>query len=120
MVIKKENQGAPGTKEFNKAYQLITEPLKHKFGAAKHFIVSSRDGEINTDNTKYKTIQDQFVGNLTKLEPTELRCIRYDLMDVINVPIVWDITANSPATRWADESLNLFHHWSKIDPETIF
>jgi hypothetical protein len=120
VVIRKDKRGAPGSKEFNKAYQLITEPLEHKFGAAKHFVVSSSEGEVDNDNTKYKTIQDQFVGNLTKLDPAELRCIRYDLMDILNVPLLRDKSATSPAARWSDQTLNLFHHWSQFEPETIF
>ncbi len=47
IVFKKEDRGTPGTLEYRKAYSLITTALERKFGAAKHFVVSSCDGKTN-------------------------------------------------------------------------
>ncbi len=52
IVIRKEDWGAPGSTEYRKNYALITDAMEEKFGAAKHFVVSSRDGETDFGNTK--------------------------------------------------------------------
>ncbi len=63
VVIWKEDCGIPGSTDNRKAYTLITTAMEEKFGAAKHFVVSSWDGEPNPGNTKYCNVQEQFVGN---------------------------------------------------------
>ena len=119
VVIKKEHRGAEGSKEYSRAYSLITEPLEHKFGASKHFISNSRDGEGDADNIKYRSIQEQFVGNYAKLEPAQQRCIHYDLMDVVMIPALKDSTATTPIERWSWDRTNLFEHWTTVDLRTV-
>ncbi len=38
MVVKKENRGEEGSKQFTSNYTAATEALKRGFGAAKHFV----------------------------------------------------------------------------------
>ena len=115
IVIKKGDRGTPGTAEYRKAYTLITTALEEKFGAAKHFIVSSRDGETDSGNTKYKNIQEQFVGNFAKLAVAEKHCIAYDLMEVLEIPNYRDKSAAHPSQKWGNDSKNLIKHWSKFE-----
>ncbi len=44
VVVKKENSGEEGSKQFTSNYTAITEALKPGFGAAKHFVQRSKDG----------------------------------------------------------------------------
>ena len=98
---------------------MITTALEHKFGAAKHFVARSSEGEADNDNTKYRNIQEQFVGNYAKLEPAELRCIRFDLTDVIMIPKLRERGASHPSKRWTLEKFNLFEHFSQFYLATV-
>ena len=105
--------------EYGKAYSLITATLEDKFGAAKHFVVSSRDGETNSGSTKYRNIQEQFFGNFAKLAVAEKHCIAYNLMEVLEIPNYRNKSAAHPAQRWGTESKNLIKHWSNFDLEQL-
>ncbi len=51
MVVKKENRGEQCSKQFTSNYA-ATEALKPGFGATKHFVQRSKDGEEgDADNT---------------------------------------------------------------------
>ena len=119
VVICKEDQGEPGSLEYCKAYQVITAPLEEKFGAAKHFIVSSRDGESDSGNTKYRNVQEQFVGNYDKLAGAEKHCIAYDLMEVLDIPNYRDRDATHPSRKWGTQTSNLFKHFSSFELDQV-
>ncbi len=119
IVIKKGDRGVPGMSEYRKAYSLITAALEEKFGAAKHFVVSSRDGETNSGNTKYKNIQEQFAGNFAKLAVAKKHCIAFDLMEVLEIPNYRNKSAAHPAQCWGTETKNLIKHWSNFELEQI-
>ena len=119
VVIAKENRGAQGSKEYSRSYQLITDAMETKFGAAKHFIANSRDGESDSGNTKYKNIQEQFVGNYSKLAIAEGHCEKYDLMDILQIPDYRDITAAHPSHEWGLNKSNMFKHWTKLSQSTM-
>ena len=54
--------------EYKIHYELETSALEEKFSVTRHFIVVSHDRETENENTIYKNIQEQFVGNNAKLE----------------------------------------------------
>ena len=85
VLISNENQESQGSNKYSKSYYLITESLETKFGAAKHFIANIRDGEDGS-NTKYRNIQDIFVGNYSKLETLDHHCTKYEFMDTLLIP----------------------------------
>ncbi len=63
VVVKKENSGDEGSKQFTSNYTVVTEALKPGFGAAKRFVDRSKDGKDNgAGNTNYTYIQEFFVA----------------------------------------------------------
>ena len=64
VVVPKDKRGPPGSREFGAHYSAATKALDHMFGAAKHFVPTSREGETNNP---YHNIQEMYVGNLQKL-----------------------------------------------------
>ena len=70
IVTEKENWGYQELKEFLKSYYLIAYYVETSFGKDKFFIANSNNGEFD-GNTKYQNIQDQFVGNFSKLKTEE-------------------------------------------------
>ncbi len=59
VVVKKENRGEEGSKQFTSNYTTVTEELKPGFDAAKHFLQRSKDGkEVDAGNTNYTYIQE--------------------------------------------------------------
>ncbi len=45
--------------------------LSPKLGAAKHFVTKSEDGEADTGNANYRNIQEQIVGNYSKIKDAQ-------------------------------------------------
>ncbi len=119
IVIKKEDRGTPGSTEYCKNYTLITGAMEEKFGAVKHFAVSSCDGETDSGNTRYKNVQEQFVGNYTKLTVAEKHCVAYDLMGILDVPEYCNPEALHPSGRWGATTKNLLQHWSSLDLDHV-
>ena len=61
-------------------YALATAALSPKLDAAKHFVTKSEDGKADPGNAVYRNIQEQFVGNYSKIEDAEKHCIGYDFL----------------------------------------
>jgi Cu2+-containing amine oxidase len=66
VIIPKNKQWTKGSKESN-AYALAMTALSPKLGAAKHFVTKSEDGEADPGNVNDSNIQEQVVGNYSKL-----------------------------------------------------
>ena len=66
VVVPKDKRGKPGSRESRIHYSAATGALPLKFGAARHFVPTSREGEPDT-NSNYHNIQEMYVGNLNKL-----------------------------------------------------
>ncbi len=57
VVVKKENRGDEGSKQFTLDYTDATKSLKPGFGTAKHFVQRSKDGkDADASNTNYTYI----------------------------------------------------------------
>jgi hypothetical protein len=67
--------------------------LSPKLGAAKHFVTRSEDGEADLGNANYHNIQEQFVGNYSKIEHAQKHSASYDFMEIVLVRKVVDPTA---------------------------
>ncbi len=68
VVVKKQNKGDEGSKQFTSNFPSATEALQPGFGAAKHFIQSSRDGKEDVGNANHTYIQKFCCSNLTKID----------------------------------------------------
>ena len=93
VVIAKEIWWAQGSKEYSKSYYLIIESIEPKFGSYEHLIFSSCDGKGN-GKIKYINIQDQFIGNYSRLETSEHHCHKYEWMDLFLIPEYFNINYN--------------------------
>ncbi len=80
VIIPKNKQGTEGLKEYSNAYALAMTALSPKLGAAKHFVTKSEDGEADPGNENYCNIQEQLVGNYSKIEDAQKHSISYDFM----------------------------------------
>ena len=97
VVVKKENRGEEGSKQFTSNYTAATEALKPGFGAAKHFVQRSKDGkEADAGNTNYTYIQEFFCSNLTKVDSLEHRVISYDFKDILMLRELRDVNQDDP------------------------
>ena len=56
VLIPNDKHEEEGSKEYSIAYALVTTLLNPKLGAAKHFIVKSKNGEVHLRNANYKNI----------------------------------------------------------------
>ena len=97
VVVKKEKRGEEGSKQFTSNYTAATEALKPGFGAAKHFVQRSKDGEeADAGNTNYTYIQEFFCSNLTKVDSLEHRVIAYDFKDILMLRELRDFNQVDP------------------------
>ncbi len=59
VVVKKENGGEEGSKQFTSNCIVATKALKPEFGTGKNFVQRSKDSnEADAGNTKYNCIQE--------------------------------------------------------------
>ena len=88
------------------------------FGAAKHFVPKSREGETNNP---YHNIQEMYVGNLQKLRSVRDCAKKYHMMDPLRIPVMIDSLTTEPADRWGDETTkrDFLTHWSQVDVADI-
>ncbi len=92
VVVKKENSEEEGSKQLTLNYTAATEALKPGFGAAKHFVQRSKDGEeTDAGNTNYTYIQESFCSNLTKVGSLEHCVISYDFKDILMLRELCDV-----------------------------
>ncbi len=65
VVVKKQNIGDEGSKQFTSNYTADTKALKPGSGSAKHFVQMSKDGEdVDAGIINYTHIQGFFCSNL--------------------------------------------------------
>ena len=79
-----------GSKEYSNAYALATTASSPKLGAAKNFVTESEDGEPDPGNANYRNIQEQFVGNYSKIKDAQKHSVNNDFMEIILVRKVVD------------------------------
>ena len=96
MVLPKDKRGIPGSRECGIHYSEATDALEQTFGAARHFLPTSR--EVEPDN--YHNIQEIYVGNLHKLKGLRDRCVKYDMKDPLKIHLMVDETTNDTAVQW--------------------
>ncbi|KAL3804514.1 hypothetical protein HJC23_002553 [Cyclotella cryptica] len=85
VIIPKNQCGIEGSKEYSSAYALATAALSPELGDAQNFVTKSEDGKADPGNAVYRSIQEQFVGNYSKIEDAQTQCIRYDFMEIVLV-----------------------------------
>ncbi len=97
VVVKKENRGEEGSKQFTSNYAAATKALKPGFGAAKHFVQRSKDGEEgDAGNTNYTYIQQFFCSNLIKVDSLKHHVILYDFKDILMLRELRDLNQVDP------------------------
>ena len=63
-----------------------------------------------------------YLGNLHKIRGVRKLCVKYNMMDPLNVPAIIDVVTNDPSFRWGVETTkrDMLAHWSQINlSETI-
>ena len=112
VVVPKNKRGKPGSRERGIHYSAATGTLALKFGAARHFVPTSQEGEPDT-NINYHNIQEMYVGNLHQLRGVLDRTIKYDMRDPFRIPsMIYTITADA-SLRWGDSTTirDMLQHW---------
>ncbi len=108
VIIPKNKYGIEGSKEYLSAYALATAALSPKLGAAKHFVTKTEDSEADMGNAVYRNIQEQFVGNYSKIDDAQKNCIGYDFLEIVLVRKVSNQFATALWEKYGDETINLF------------
>ena len=119
VVVTKEKHGSPGSRERGIGYLAATGALGPTFSAVRHFVPKSWEGG---PANQYNNIQEMYLGNLHKLRGVRKRCVKYNMMDPLNVPAIIDVVTNDPSFRWGVETTkrDMLAHWSQINlSETI-
>jgi hypothetical protein len=119
VIIPKNKRGTEGSKEYSNAYALATTALSPKLGAAKHFVTRSEDGEADPGNANYRNIQEQFVGNYSKIEDAQKHSVSYDFMEIVLVRKVVDSTATVLWEKYGSETVNLFENWTHLTIQQV-
>ena len=114
VIIPKNKRGTEGSKEYSNAYALATTALSPKLGAAKHFVTRSEDGKADPGNANYCNIQEQFVGNYSKIEDAQKHSVCFDFMESVLVRKVVDPTATVLWEKYGNETVNLFEDWTHL------
>ncbi len=97
VVVKNKWKGDEGSKQFTSNSTAATEALKPGFGAAKHFIQWSKDGEnVDAGNTNYTYFQEFYCSNLTKVDSLEYCVISYNFKDIIMLRELSDVKQFDP------------------------
>ena len=95
MVVPKDKRGKLGSRERGIHYSAATSALALKFGAARHFVPTSREGGPDT-NSNYHKIQEMYLGYLRKLRGVLDCIIKYDMRDPFRIPsIIYPIAADA-------------------------
>ncbi len=115
MVVKKEERGEEGSKQFTSNHTAATEALKPGFGAAKHFVQRSKDGEeTNAGNTNYTCIQEFCCSSLTKVDSLEHLVISYNFKDIFMLRELRDVNQINPQVKWGPLKYYLLKDFVKI------
>ena len=94
MVGPKDKRGIPGSRENVMHYSEVTGALNPTFGAARYFLPTSWEGEL--DN-QYNNIQEIYMGNLHKLRGVRERCVKYDMLDPLKFLNMIDVATTYPS-----------------------
>ena len=81
ILIPKDACGIPGSKEYLLNQKMVTESLEHQFGVPSH-LVTDKGVAGDGDQVKHLYIQQQYVGNLAKVDQAKIHILKYDLLDV--------------------------------------
>ena len=116
VILPKKLRHAAGDKQFILYQNMATASIEHKFGVASHYVTGSEDAEEG-DQTRPQFIQQQFVGNLSKMDAIHDRVLAYDMGAILGVPKrVRDPTALDVTTMFEYEQVNILTSW---DPSAI-
>ena len=92
VVVLKDKHIIPGSRERSIHYLAATCTLEQTFGAARHFVPTIWEGELDT----YHNIQKMYVGNINKLKGVREICVKYDMKDPLEISSVVYETATDP------------------------
>ncbi len=86
---------------------------QYKFGAAKHFVPRNLEGETKS-SSKYRNIESEYVGNLTKIKAFRTRVANYGMQAPFLIQELVDPTGAEPWDCFGPENtcLDLMNHWS--------
>ena len=115
VICLKKDRGVPGSRQRSSHHRSATAPLAQKFGAAGHWVVRNRDGEL-PDSQNYANLQSAYVGNLAKVGLLEERVNEYDMKSVLMIWPPKDLNAAAVKDRWGDpkDTKCLLSHWSSF------
>ena len=115
VICLKKDRGVPGSRQRSSHHRSATAPLAQKFGAAGHWVVRNRDGEL-PDSQNYANLQSAYVGNLAKVGLLEERVNEYDMKSVLMIWPPKDLNAAAVKDRWGDpkDAKCLLTHWSSF------
>ena len=110
VVVPKNKRGITSSREFGIHYSKATGALEQVFGAARHFVPTSPDGDTNQP---YHNIQAIYVRKLQKLKGVKDQITKYDMVDPFKIPVMVDSDIENPALQWVDETTkrDIFFHW---------
>jgi len=118
VLVSKYERKASGLKQMLYFQQLATESIEHKLGVASHFIADRDDAE-DGDQVGHLRIQQQYVENFSKIEALKHRIIRYDMIDVMKVPVgIRDRLAKNIAEMFEFEDIHILSGWDTVSWET--
>jgi len=86
ILIPKDARGIPGSKEYLLNQKMATESLEHQFGVPSHLVTDKGVAE-DGDQVKHLYIQQQYVGNLAKIDQAKIHILKYDMLDVAMCPV---------------------------------
>ena len=70
-ITTKYKRGINGSREYDQHHSMATTTLDVKFGVAKYLPPKSCEGEVDSGNTHYKSIQEMFCGNTDKIKASK-------------------------------------------------
>ena len=119
VILKKEDYGAPGSKDFRNNMKLATDPLPDKLGVANHKIVR-KGGAEDGDQTDFQWIQQVIVSIIHRVKEANQHAIKMDWTDIFEVAeLEGDLDSDNCADWWNDAKINIFLHWDSCSVEQI-
>ena len=115
----KDKRGIHGSRERGIHYLAATGALDPIFGAARHFVPTNREEE---PGKQYHNIEEMYVRNLNTLKVVRKGCLKYYMVDTLQVPTMIDMVPTNPPLRWGGETTkrDMLVHWYYINlAETI-
>ncbi len=72
------------------------------------------DGKADPGNANYHNIQEQFVGNYSKIDDAQKHSVSYDFIEIVLVRQVVDPTATVLWEKYGEVTINLFKDWTHL------